>query len=61
MMQRKDTLCNLIGTIMVPFALPAVATQGHGGTMTGEGEGATFIVSLPTQPSSWPRHAMSIF
>ncbi len=53
MVYRKDTLCNLIGTIAVPNAVAPVVTQGHGGSMTveaEEGEGAAFIVCLPVQP-----------
>ena len=47
MVHRKDVPCNLIGTIVVPNASTSVVTQGHGGTMTVEGEGAVFIVRLP--------------
>ncbi len=52
MVDRKDVSCNLFGTIAVPNASASVVTQGHGGTMTVEGEGAVFIVCLPGSPPS---------
>ena len=52
MVHRKDTSCNLIGTITVPNAAASVVMQGDGGVMTVEGEGAVFIVCLPGSPPS---------
>ena len=52
MVHRKDAPCTLMGIIMIPSASASVVTQGHGGMMMLEGEGAAFIVSLPGSPPS---------